>query len=212
MGSTENTPKGLSQAALPARRGHRRSTAAHGIPLESESLCPGRSRRDAAGGGTGRPPGTAESAEPPPPWRAPGDGLNVTGLAAPPSRARLTRATAAGPARPERRTRVRRRHRDPRAARPAPSHRSPLICSRRRPSVEGCLGAGEGFILLISRSARFSRLKFLIARVTEAPIASHHDALRLPTHVGKRLSGRPPGRATHAHVWGRAGRAPENRH
>lgn len=43
--------------------------------------------------------------------------------------------------------------------------------------MEGCLGAGDGFILLISRSARFSRLKFLNTRANEAPIASQHDAL-----------------------------------
>lgn len=49
--------------------------------------------------------------------------------------------------------------------------------------MEGCLGAGEGFILLISRSARLSRLTFLIARDTEAPISSQHDVLCFTLHV-----------------------------
>lgn len=56
--------------------------------------------------------------------------------------------------------------------------------------MEGCLGAGEGFILLISRSARFSRLKFLTARATAAPISSQHDALSYTTR------GYTPARAT----------------
>lgn len=51
--------------------------------------------------------------------------------------------------------------------------------------MDGCRGAGEGFILLISRSARFSRLKFLIARTTAAPMSSQHDVLRFTPHVGK---------------------------
>lgn len=59
--------------------------------------------------------------------------------------------------------------------------------------MEGCLGAGEGFILLISRSARLSRLKFLIARDTEAPISSQHDVLCFTPHVGKHRRRRPLG-------------------
>lgn len=145
--------------------------------------------------------------EPPTPWRTQGDWLNVTGLVAPPSRARLTRATAADPGHPDHCTNIHRRAQSSRA----PKNHSQFICSRRRPLVDGCLGAGEGFILLISRSARFSRLKFLIARATEAPISSQHDAPWLTTHVGKHPSGRPPGRTKHAHVSRQAGRAPQNR-
>lgn len=48
---------------------------------------------------------------------------------------------------------------------------------RRRHSRLSCLsrgrvGAMDGFALLISRSARFSTLKFLMARVTRAPISA----------------------------------------
>lgn len=68
--------------------------------------------------------------------------------------------------------------------------------------MEGCLGAGEGFNLLISRSARFSRLKFRTARVTAAPISSQHNALKFKTHVVEHRHRRPPGRTEHAHVGG----------
>lgn len=83
----------------------------------------------------------------------------------------------------------------------APLHHLQSICSRRRLLVDGCLGAGASFILLISRSARFSRLKFLIARVTEAPISSEHDSLRGTTHVGNHRRRGPPEPTEHAHVW-----------
>lgn len=52
---------------------------------------------------------------------------------------------------------------------PTPHH-SRFICSCRRFLVVGCRGADKGFLLLISRSARFSRLKFLSERVIQAPI------------------------------------------
>ena len=56
-----------------------------------------------------------------------------------------------------------------------------LICSCRRFLVEGCLGVGEGFILLISYSAWFSRLKFLMVQAPAGPISSQHDALSYTT-------------------------------
>lgn len=99
--------------------------------------------------------------------------------------------TAANPGHPRHWTKIHGRGTPKPAPRPrarspnAPLHHLRLICSRSRLLVEGCLGAGEGFILLISRSARFSRLKFLIARDTAAPISSQHDALWVHTTRGK---------------------------
>lgn len=127
------------------------------------------------------------------------DRLPVTGLAAAPPRARRPQPRRPTAATPARHPRPPARPRPPpargAASRPhAPRHHLPLICSRRRRLVEGCLGAAEGFTLPISRAARFSRLKFLIARTTAAPISLQHDALRFTRHVGN------PARATSGHI------------